>query len=164
MPDRAAPMKRSGFARTPPTPLERSNTPGLRFSGLTRHTPIRRGPITPRRRDTGPGRDVKSLIRTRAKRRCEACGRSKGRMDVHHRRPRGMGGTVDPAANLPSNLVLLDCHRWIESHRTVSLDLGWLVRQGHDPALVALTLWSDREVLLADDGRYVEYQDQQKGA
>lgn len=156
MPDRAAPMKRGGFARTPPTPLEYGVTP----------RPYSSGPTKARRRDTGPCEDVKDLIRKRAKYKCEACGLSEGRMDIHHRRPRGMGGTSDPAANLPSNLVLLDrdCHMWFESNRTKALGAGWLVLQGHDPSSVPLTLWSGREVLLSDDGRYVDYQDQQKGA
>lgn len=147
------PLQRSGeIARTSPlrrTPLERTSR--LNSSG----------PVKAKRRDTGPCEDIRETVRTRAKRKCEACGLSEGRMDIHHRRPRGMGGTSDPAANFPSNLVLLDrgCHSWFESHRAVALEMGWLVLQGHDPALVPLTLWSDRLVLLNDLGTYENCQE-----
>lgn len=105
-------------------------------------------------RNTGPTAAVRALVRARARNMCEHCGGNG--QDIHHRRPRGMGGTKDPAANLPSNLVLLcrQCHVWFESHRSAALAAGWLVRQGHDPRLVAL-VWPNRlKRYLTDAGSY----------
>lgn len=66
-----------------------------------------------------------------------------------------MGGTSDPNANRPPNLVLLckPCHRWIEAHRPTARAAGWLVRQGRDAAATAVWL-ADRWVLLTDAGEY----------
>jgi hypothetical protein len=66
-----------------------------------------------------------------------------------------MGGTSDPNANQPTNLVLLckPCHRCVESHRPAARAAGWLVRQGRDPAAVVVQLPAG-PVLLTDDGRY----------
>lgn len=67
-----------------------------------------------------------------------------------------MGGTSNPVANSPSNLLLLckHCHRWIEVNREAARTAGWLVRQGRDPAAVPLSLPDGRWVLLADTGDY----------
>lgn len=52
---------------------------------------------------------------------------------VHHRRPRGSGGSKLKWVDLPGNLILLcgsgttGCHGWVESHRAVARDKGWLV-------------------------------------
>lgn len=146
---------------------ELKRTSGLARTPLTRTTPLRStGPTKAKRRDTGPCEAVRLLVRGRAGDRCEACGRRGELLDQHHRRPRGLGGSSDPATNRPANLVLLcrQCHRWVEAHRSVALDMGWLVLQGHDPASVPLLVFPDRLVLLTVDGRYVDYQDPQKGA
>lgn len=65
---------------------------------------------------------------------CERCGRAGEQL--HHRRPRGMGGTSDPAIHDPSNLVHLcaECHRWVESRRAVAVACGWLVTGVTSPA------------------------------
>ena len=66
---------------------------------------------------------------------CERCGRPA--TNVHHRRPRGMGGTKDPTIHDPSNLVALcgsgttGCHGWIESNRAQARWEGWLISR-HD--------------------------------
>ncbi|WP_374193334.1 HNH endonuclease signature motif containing protein [Mycolicibacterium sp. S2-37] len=69
---------------------------------------------------------------------CERC--TMEGHEIHHRRPRGMGGSKDPLTNTAANGVLLcrSCHRWIELNRTAALEFGWLVRQGHDPREVAV--------------------------
>lgn len=54
-----------------------------------------------------------------------------GGPEVHHRMPRGMGGTTNPAIHDLDNLVLL-CqghHQWVESNRAMAYDLGLLVRR-----------------------------------
>lgn len=87
---------------------------------------------------------------------CEVCG-AQG-TNTHHRRPRGLGGSKDPATNLPSNLVRLcgsgitGCHGWIESNRAHAYHLGLLVHLGHDPAAVPVMLRAHGWVLLNNDG------------
>lgn len=56
-----------------------------------------------------------------------------------------MGGTSDPLANAPANLLALcgsgtvGCHGWIESHRNSALTRGLLLRQAEDPLAVPFT-------------------------
>lgn len=72
-----------------------------------------------------------------------------------------MGGSRCPQTNLASNGVLLcaGCHRLIESRRADALELGWLVRQGVDPAGVPV-LWRGTDwVLLTSDGGMVPVED-----
>lgn len=58
---------------------------------------------------------------------------------VHHRRPRGMGGTRRDETNAPANLLALcgtgttGCHGWIESNRSSALDAGFLLTQTAEP-------------------------------
>ena len=63
---------------------------------------------------------------------CERC-RAHPTVDLHHRRPRGMGETKNPDIHIPANLTALcrDCHGWVESNRKVALEQGWLISQ-HD--------------------------------
>lgn len=90
------------------------------------------------RRATGPSEEVRSLVLSRARYLCEVC-ETQAAMNVHHRKPRRMGGTRDPRINSPANLLALcgsgttGCHGHIESHRAESYRLGWLVRWGEDP-------------------------------
>ncbi|HEX3778489.1 MAG TPA: HNH endonuclease [Pseudonocardiaceae bacterium] len=142
-------VKRSRLNRR--TPLH-TTTPLERTSRLPSS-----GPIKAKRRDTGPTRSVRDIVRARAGNRCELCRRDDGPMDIHHRRPRAMGGTSDPATNRPSNLVLLcrECHSNIESNRDGAQLIGWLVRQRADPSRVQLWRFPGW-VLLDDEGGYVD--------
>jgi hypothetical protein len=71
-----------------------------------------------------------------------------------------MGGSKDPAARSPANLLRVcgdgtrGCHGMIESNRTVSYENGRLVRQGDSPTDVPVQL-RNRWTLLAEDGQYV---------
>lgn len=80
---------------------------------------------------------------------------------IHHRRPRGLGGSKNPATGQASNAlaVCVPCHAHAESHRADALDRGWIVRQGHCPAEVPVFRYG-RWVLLDDEGgiRPVEVQ------
>ena len=131
---RATPLvANAGLTRT--TTLERS-TPSRSNSKQPAEgarTPsagsISRGPVKPRKRDTGPSKRVRKLVRNRAQGRCEqGCGHPG--THTHHRRPRALGGSSDAATNLPSNLVLLCAfhHALFDSYREYALAGGWLVK------------------------------------
>lgn len=109
---------------------------------------------------------IRSLLAGRSQQHCERCGvYLDGRTmattaTVHHRNPRGMGGTTDPAINHLCNMVLLcggklggvvGCHGDTESDRAVAVETGWLVPMGVDPAQVPIVLASGRRVLLLTD-------------
>jgi 5-methylcytosine-specific restriction protein A len=101
---------------------------------------------------TGFSAAVRTTIRQRADGHCERCGLQRG-TEIHHRRPRGMGGTNRPETNTPSagGLLCGDCHRWAESHRAAAMNHGWLVRQHHQPADIPVK-YRDSWVYLDDLG------------
>ena len=86
----------------------------------------------------------RDTVRIRSAGHCERCGRSVLNIpaSIHHRRPRGMGGTNDPVINTPENCVVLcgtgttGCHGHIESHREIAIEEGWLLprRDPRQPA------------------------------
>ena len=101
-----------------------------------------------------------ALIRERSADLCEICGRRAE--STHHRKPRGMGGSKDPAAHSAANLLRVcgdgtrGCHGAIEADRAGAYSNGWLVRQGESPTDVPVLLrYALFEVLLTEDGRYV---------
>ncbi|AHH20767.1 hypothetical protein NONO_c59910 [Nocardia nova SH22a] len=114
------------------------------------------GPRKRRPRNTGAARSVIAMVRARASGRCERCaGPVPPDTDVHHRIPRGMGGSRnDSRINLPSNLVVLcsDCHRWIESYRTEAYVDGWLVHRTAEPNATPIESALHGLVLLDDSG------------
>ncbi|MBF6374499.1 HNH endonuclease [Nocardia farcinica] len=115
-------------------------------------------PRAPRRRYTGATPAVLMLVKSRAGGRCERCAAPiPTTAEVHHRIPRGMGGTRDPRVNRPSALVVLcpQCHRRIESYREKARLDGWLVRRTSNPTEVAIESRLHGRVLLADDGSVV---------
>lgn len=109
------------------------------------------------KRNTGFSAEVRGLIRDRAAGNCERCGDLNNVRDhgaqVHHRRPRGMGGTRRDSSNQAANGLLLCgmCHRVIENNRTQAFGLGQLVEQNSDPLTTPVLVrgvWS----LLDNDG------------
>jgi hypothetical protein len=68
---------------------------------------------------------------------CVSCGRYLNLYDysVHHRVPRGMGGSKVPWIDLPANLLCLcgsgttGCHGWVERNRTQAYAWGYLVER-----------------------------------
>lgn len=88
---------------------------------------------------TGPDEATRTAVYERDHWRCVRCGDDTC-LQLHHRRPRAMGGSRDPQTNSPDNLLTLcePCHGWVESHREEALRLGLLVRQGVDPATIAV--------------------------
>jgi 5-methylcytosine-specific restriction protein A len=87
--------------------------------------------------------------------RCRRCGTDATGMPLHHRKPRGSGGTTDPAINSPANLILacLHCHNWIETHRTYGYENGWLVHREHNPADIPVIDNLGHIFWITDDGR-----------
>lgn len=126
----------------------------------------------PRRPDKGTSADrwraIQHLLAIRAGHACEGCGKpfEPGRREpsIHHRQPRGMGGTSNPAVHDLTNLLLmcagtsrrlagvLGCHGQLESHRAAAEHRGLIVRHPTDPATVPVTLHSGRRVSLDPTG------------
>ncbi len=110
-------------------------------------------------RKTGPDKRTVELVRERAGGLCERCGFAEAQQ-VHHRRPRGAGGTRNPAINLPGNLyfVCMLCHAYIESNRVESLDKGWLVASWEVPAAKPIE-YRGTWRLLDDEGGWILHAD-----
>lgn len=81
---------------------------------------------------------------------------------MHHRLPRGMGGSNSKAGRArterASNLVVLcgsgttGCHGWVEANRHAAYLSGWLVHREDDPATVWLIDLAGRRFRLDDRG------------
>lgn len=92
--------------------------------------------------------------------RCVSCG---GHLtgpygySLHHRCPKGMGGTKRPESNSPANLLTLcgsgvtGCHGFVESNRELAYDWGYLVHRIDNPADVPV-LTRNGWVLFDDAG------------
>ena len=105
--------------------------------------------VTPRVRQIVLERDLFS---------CARCGLYIGPFtpcSVHHRRPRGAGGSKRPSTNLPANLILLcgtgvtGCHGWAESNRELAREAGYLLTQQQHPDQEAV--FTHRGWMLLDD-------------
>lgn len=95
------------------------------------------------RRNTGPDPETVQNVLARDHHSCRTCamgiyGDRGINWVLHHRRPRGSGGSRRADTNSPSNLVVLcaHCHAAVEGNRTDALAAGWLVSQWDDPARV----------------------------
>ncbi len=105
---------------------------------------------------------TRNKIKERADNRCEVCGaRILNGGQIHHRRPRGMGGTRRPDASSPSNglYVHADCHARIESNRKRAAHLGWLVGWGRQTETAEVRLW-DGWFILTPEGDRLPYDGQ----
>ncbi len=99
---------------------------------------------------TGPSASVRGDVMARCQGKCERCAESLVAYNIHHRRPRAMGGTNRPETNEHANLAVLctGCHGLVESHRAEAFEEGWLVSQHSDPATVPVLLHRERWVYL----------------
>ena len=114
---------------------------------------------------TGFKADVVAMIVVRDLGCCVRCGSHVAHLErgrdwaIHHRRPRGAGGTSVEWVNRAANGVVLctACHGWIESHRTAAIEAGWLISQnGRLRAVdVPLTHVTLGRVFLTDEGSWV---------
>jgi len=93
-----------------------------------------------RRRNTGPSKATLELIAGRSNGVCEFANCGATAVHTHHRRPRRAGGTRRPETNGAANLVRLCLHHhdWIESHRTLGLEMGMLLHDRQEPAATAV--------------------------
>lgn len=140
----------------------------LRRSELKRRTPLRqvslrRVGIAPARRTTPTGPDAHTVDAVLARDGwccavggCAISGPRGIGWAVHHRRPRRMGGSVQPDTNLPSNLltVCTPCHELVESRRAEAIERGWLLHAGDVPSQSPVRHMLLGWVYLTDDGRF----------
>ena len=110
-------------------------------------------------RSTGFPLSVRVTIIDRAQGYCEVCAGVKPGMQVHHRRPRAMGGSRRDDTNTAANGLYLcpDCHANIESHRWLAQERGLLLKQNQTPSEAPVSL-RGRFVRLCDDGSVVPVQ------
>lgn len=103
---------------------------------------------------------VRDKIKNRAHGSCEVCGFTIGySAQIHHRRPRGMGGSRSEQSGSISNGLFIHpkCHAQIESDRNKAMSMGFLIYQGDDPANVPVRLWYGWHYL-NNDGSVTQYQ------
>lgn len=106
-------------------------------------------------RNTGPTRATVRVVVERDG-VCLRCRRAEIEQ-IHHRQPRGLGGTRNPDINSPANLISLcaECHHYIEINRVKSRLAGWLVSHWDDPKEIPISTPSGL-VWLTDDGRVIK--------
>lgn len=142
-------MKRSPLERKSPLTARQ----GLKRTPMSR---LRSGDVLPRFLDRGRSKslqipaDVREAVWKRDGGMCVWC--AHWATDIHHRQPRAMGGSTDPAINLPSNLVSLCrlCHDRTESYRSRARAYGLLVSRPLKPSTVRVFLRESRWVYLSD--------------
>lgn len=123
---------------------------------LNRRSSLTRSPLarssggervrTPRKRSrSGPTDTTRQGVYERDGFACCRCTRpvsDSTPVSIHHRTPRGMGGTRAPSINEAPNLLLLcgsgttGCHGWVEGHRDDARRDGFLVASWEAPETV----------------------------
>jgi hypothetical protein len=100
----------------------------------------------------------REIIRERSGGQCELC-RSRDATNMHHRRPRGMGGTKRDI-HTPAWILHVcgsgthGCHGLIESRRALAYTNGWLLRNHEHPSTTPAWLFRSLFVILTDKGTY----------
>lgn len=104
---------------------------------------------------TGFPPKVRKIVVERSGGYCEGCAYHRADQ-IHHRRPRGMGGSSAADTNTASNALALcyGCHEGVESRRQAAEIYGWLVPQGFSPRDRPVLRRGDW-VLLDDDGAVI---------
>lgn len=115
-------------------------------------------------RVTAPSQSTVETVLARDRQACARCGvtltgpRGLG-WSIHHRVPRGMGGTKRRDINSASNLAALcgsgttGCHGWIEQNRAEGIKTGFLVSK-FGPVAEKVPVWHFQygQVFLLPDG------------
>lgn len=101
----------------------------------------------------------RQLVQGRAFGRCERCHRPAIVAHLHHRRPKGMGGSSAPDRHAVSALVQLcpGCHDWAHDHPADAAVTGFMVPRssGLSPSEVPIRDLSGRARYLDDEGQYL---------
>jgi 5-methylcytosine-specific restriction protein A len=104
---------------------------------------------------------TRRIVHARSGGRCEGC-RGEPATEMHHRLPRGQGGSHDPRKGLPCNALHLGpkCHRWAETNHPQVYELGWKIRHGadDDPCSIPATIhtpYGRGSWLLTEDGMFL---------
>lgn len=103
-------------------------------------------------------RATRALLHDRSAGFCEVCGQ-RGGDNVHHRLPRGMGGTTRNIHTVEWLLYVCGsgttgCHGHIEANRTEAYTKGWLLRSHSRPETSPVWLYGHTFVILTPDGGY----------
>lgn len=101
---------------------------------------------------------TRALVRDRSAGFCEVCGTRAGE-NIHHRAPRGMGGTKRDIHTAEWLLNLCGsgttgCHGYIESHRDEAYEKGWLLRRHSSPRTIPAWLYGHVFAILTPEGGY----------
>lgn len=74
---------------------------------------------------------TREIVEERSSGVCEVCGQERA-TQMHHRRPRGMGGSRNAKIHEPSMLLHVGngCHHYIEHNRNEAIAEGWLLETG----------------------------------
>lgn len=101
----------------------------------------------------------RQLVMGRAFGRCERCGKATLCGEVHHRRPKGLGGSKLPDRHDVSNLVYLCTpdHRWAHGNPRAAAAVGYLVPRssGTHPLQVPITDLAGQVRYLDNEGQYL---------
>ena len=83
------------------------------------------------------------VIKKRAGGYCEMCGMPCQNGQIHHRKPRRAGGSVDPRVSTAANGMYIhsSCHAKVESDRHWAIRRGWLLFAAEYPEEVPIRTW-----------------------
>jgi hypothetical protein len=155
-------MRKAELRRSKPLPPSGSlNRAGFKRGAERRRTPLPglaagQGRAQKASRDTGPSKRTRKLVLERDGYCCVCCGKSviDQVYSLQHRDARGSGGTSDPMANSPVNLVTMlgdgitGCHGRVELRKDpADGPKGYRLETGQDPALTPV--WRVNEFGLA---------------
>lgn len=96
--------------------------------------------------------ESQQIVRERDFELCVIC--AAPMQEIHHRRPRGMGGASrSREIHSPASLLSLCAihHAKVESHRSWAISQGYLLRDGQDPTVISLN-YRGKLATLDNDG------------
>lgn len=101
----------------------------------------------------------RQLVQGRAFGRCERCVTVELNGDLHHRRPKGLGGSKAPDRHDVSNLVHVcrGCHTWCHGNPAAAAEAGFIVPRssGRHPLEVPITNLAGETKWLDNEGAYL---------
>lgn len=108
---------------------------------------------------------AKRVVRGRDKDTCVKCRHRKPSLDVHHRKPKQMGGADALTTYGLANLISLcrNCHSWVHQHPAEAMELGLMLSQSADPEKEYVFVGGQRLVLtnLGLVGKEVQFSETQ---